>query len=193
MKKIFKKISLLGLICLISITSFANCFGKFSLVRKLYAFNESINIGSGKVSDVFKTLIFYLLAAVQIYTIAGLVDFLAMNLFEFWTGSNPVSIGEFDKNGNLVKNYNQDGEKISFTYSNFGEKLEIDFHKKEVENLVVLKSKPNQFFIEKDGVLSELKMDSKSIQNKTLLKMSLNGKTESTKVINSSDLQEVRF
>lgn len=193
MNKLLKKISIIGLICLISISSFANCFGKFSLVRKLYGFNESINIGSGLVATFFKTVIFYVLWIIPVYQIAGVVDFIILNLIEFWTGSNPVSLNEFDKDGKLVKNYEQDGQKIKFSYSNFGEKLEIDFNKKDVSNLVVFKSKPNQFFIEKDGVLSEMKMDSKSIQGKTLIKMTLDGKTESTKIINSSELETVKF
>ena len=193
MNKLIKKISLIGLICLISISSFANCFGKFSIVKKLYGFNDSINIGSGIVANLFKTLIFYLLVIVQIYSIAAAVDIIIFNLIEFWTGSNPVSLNEFDKDGKLVQNYTQDGQKVKFVYSNFGEKLEIDFNKKDVSNLIVFKSKPNQFFIEKDGVLSEMKMDSKSIQGKTLIKMTLNGKTESTKIINSSELETVKF
>ncbi len=191
MNKLFKKISMVGLICLISISSFANCFGKFALVRKLYGFNDSINIGSGFVAKLFKTLISYVLYLV--YALAGVVDFLIFNLIEFWTDSNPVSLKEFDKEGKLVKNFEQDGQKIKFHYSNFGEKLEIDFNKKEVSNIIVFKSKPYQFFIEKDGVLSEMKMDSKSIQGKTLIKMTLDGKTESTKIINSSELETVKF
>lgn len=182
---------MVGLICLISISSFANCFGKFALVRKLYGFNDSINIGSGFVAKLFKTLISYVLYLV--YALAGVVDFLIFNLIEFWTDSNPVSLKEFDKEGKLVKNFEQDGQKIKFHYSNFGEKLEIDFNKKEVSNIIVFKSKPYQFFIEKDGVLSEMKMDSKSIQGKTLIKMTLDGKTESTKIINSSELETVKF
>ena len=42
MNKMFKKITLLLLIVGVSLTSFANCFGKFALTRKVYGFNEGL-------------------------------------------------------------------------------------------------------------------------------------------------------
>lgn len=79
----------LALAGLVAISTNA-CYGKFSLTRKLYAWN-------GSVGDKWlKSLVLVLLFIVPAYEIAGLVDYLLLNVLEFWTGKNPavMNLGE---------------------------------------------------------------------------------------------------
>jgi hypothetical protein len=72
------------------------CFGKFTLVRGLYQFDK-------QVEDKFvRSLVFDVLVIVQVYTIAGLVDWAVLNVIEFWTGKNPVVIKITEINGETV-------------------------------------------------------------------------------------------
>ena len=67
------------------------CFGEFALVRKVYTWNEDVS------SNKFvKTLVFYVLNIVPVYGIAGFIDVVILNLIEFWSGSNPLSMNEGD-------------------------------------------------------------------------------------------------
>lgn len=72
------------------VISQTGCFGEFALVRKVYNWNSEIG---GKFVN---TLVFYGLNILPVYGIAGLVDFVILNLIEFWSGSNPVSMNEGD-------------------------------------------------------------------------------------------------
>ncbi len=70
------------------------CFGSFTLVKKVYEFND------GASDNKFvKTLLFYVLNIVPVYGIAGFLDLIIFNLLEFWTGSNPIAMneGEFEE------------------------------------------------------------------------------------------------
>jgi cytochrome b subunit of formate dehydrogenase len=126
MNKLFKKITLLLLIVGVSLTSFANCFGKFSLTRKVYAFNEGIG-GNDWAGKIIRTLLMYVYFIVPF--LGGLVffiDIVILNLIEFWTDSNPLGLNEYNKEGQYVKSFKKDGETLKLTYLNFGQKLVID-------------------------------------------------------------------
>ena len=60
------------------------CYGPFNLTRRLYKWNGEID---GKWEKEF---IFLVLAALPIYSLAGLGDAVVFNSMEFWTGKNPV-------------------------------------------------------------------------------------------------------
>lgn len=68
-----------------------SCFGRFELVRKVYNWNDEV------VENKFvKSLLFYAMNIIPVYGIAGAVDFLILNLVEFWSGTNPLAMEEGD-------------------------------------------------------------------------------------------------
>ena len=84
MKKIFFLASAIS----IMVTQ-TGCFGSFTLVKKVYEFNQ------GASSDkIVQTLLFYALNIVPVYGVASVVDIFVLNLIEFWTGSNPIAMSE---------------------------------------------------------------------------------------------------
>ena len=65
--------------------STAACFGKFELTRKVYSFNQDVS--ENKWAQWFA---FLGLSIFPVYLLAGLMDVLLGNSFEFWTGDNPL-------------------------------------------------------------------------------------------------------
>jgi len=86
--KSIKKFLTYSLFVFMSVT-LSGCFGSFSLVRNLYEFNDSI--GGDDVGGRFlKSVVFWVGGIV--YSFAGLIDFTILNVIEFWTGANPISM-----------------------------------------------------------------------------------------------------
>ena len=76
----------------------SGCFGSFSLVKKVWQFNDSA------VDNKFvKTVLFYALNIVPVYGIAATIDVVILNLVEFWTGSNPVAMNEGDVEYDIIE------------------------------------------------------------------------------------------
>lgn len=88
--KIIRKTALLFAMSSLVLTQ-TGCFGEFALVRKVYNWNDDISS-----SKFVKTLVFYVLNIVPVYGIAGFIDVVILNLIEFWSGSNPLSMNEGD-------------------------------------------------------------------------------------------------
>jgi len=65
------------------------CFGGFNLTRKIYKFNDTIS-----KDKWIEWLAFVVLVVVPIYGIGILVDALLANSIQFWTGDNPIAMGE---------------------------------------------------------------------------------------------------
>jgi hypothetical protein len=65
------------------------CFGGFNLTRKIYRFNHTISHDKW-----IEWLSFVVLVVVPIYGIGILVDALLANSIEFWSGQNPIAMGE---------------------------------------------------------------------------------------------------
>lgn len=93
--KIGKHFSFLALSVILITTS--GCFGKFALVRKLYAFNDGLE---GKF---VKSLVFWVLGIIPVYGVAGFIDIFILNVIEFWSGSNPVAMNDGDHEVQVVK------------------------------------------------------------------------------------------
>jgi hypothetical protein len=94
------------------------CFGKFVLVKKLYGFNESLS------SNKFvQTLIFWVFCLLPIYEFAAIADAVVLNLIEFWTGSNPLAMGEGDTQQRVVE---ADGQKATLTFADRGRSVRIE-------------------------------------------------------------------
>lgn len=82
-----KKIS----ICLIFSLLFSfitGCYGKFQLTRKVYEINS-------QVKDKFlRSATTWAFIIIPVYGVAALLDFVLFNTVEFWTGKNPIAMGE---------------------------------------------------------------------------------------------------
>jgi hypothetical protein len=95
------------------VISQSGCFGEFALVRKVYNWNADIG---GKFVN---TLVFYVLNIIPVYGIAGFIDFVILNLIEFWSGSNPLSMNEGDYEMQMATidgvNYKIEATKDTFT------------------------------------------------------------------------------
>jgi len=75
------------------------CWGSFKLTKKAYDFNNSL--GNKWISWIVFFLVGHIAAGITLF-----VDALVLNTVEFWTGSNPLALGdtyrETDANGNSV-------------------------------------------------------------------------------------------
>ncbi|MDX2191301.1 MAG: DUF3332 family protein [Bacteroidota bacterium] len=90
MKKSAKPIAI-ALLTLFSLQLLTSCFGKFPLTRKVYEFNAGL-MGNDLTGRLVRTLIFWVLNIIPVYSIASLIDLIILNLIEFWTGTNPLSM-----------------------------------------------------------------------------------------------------
>lgn len=192
MKKILKRMVLILLIIGISYTSFLNCFGKFSLTRKVYQLIDGLNIGSGKVQKVVKTVILWITLITFIDPLIFFIDFVILNLIEFWTDSNPLGLNEYNKDGIFVKKLQKGDEKIVLKYSDFGSRLDIQISNgKKSEDYVVLNGEPGKIFQEEDGKLKELSFRSEKVGQKLLIQVAKNGKLKSSKVVEVKDYKSL--
>jgi hypothetical protein len=101
-KKVQKKLIISLLILSVFLTG--NCFGKFSLVRKIYDINSDITFGQqGKMGGLIKSIFMIIFLFLPVYGISAFVDIILFNLIEFWTDKNPLAINE-KANEELVSN-----------------------------------------------------------------------------------------
>ncbi len=73
-----------------------SCYGKFQLTRKIYTWNGTL--GNKWVNSI----VMWVLIIIPVYGIGSFVDLLILNTIEFWTGSNPMSMGPDEKETQLV-------------------------------------------------------------------------------------------
>ncbi|MGJ4747470.1 DUF3332 family protein [Leptospira sp. SA-E8] len=193
-KNVLKKIILTLVLVGASFGSLANCFGKFALVRVFYNANDGINVGGGLLAKIVKTVLFYIPFGF-LMAIGGFIDFLLFNLIEFWSGSNPVGLNEYDKEGRYAKSFEQDGEKLTLVYTNFGSRLDLTAVSKEgkSETLTAFRAQPGKFFVEREGQLSEIEVTSQSVGSQVILKLTEQGKLKSSKVVEAQSLQDLQL
>ena len=112
MKKTLRNASLFLLLGSITITQ-TGCFGSFALTKKAYEFHDGITD-----SKFLKSLLFWIPGGL-VYAITVMVDTVVLNLIEFWSGSNPISMNEGDHEQQLVTlkgiDYRIDATKDTFT------------------------------------------------------------------------------
>ena len=191
MKKVLKKIMILSLIIIVSFTAFLNCTGKFALTRTFYSAHQGIKIGSGMLGKIVSAILFWF-PFIQLTVIGAVIDFVFVNLLEFWTDNNIVGFNEYNKDGIYVKSIKRAGDNIKLTYMNFGQKMMIDISNgSQSEKFIVLKSEPGKFYRENNGKLEEAVLSSKTVGSKVILKMATSGKLESSKVINTKDFKQL--
>ncbi len=79
-----KKISLSFAVVSILFTS---CMGKYALFNSLDKWNKGVT-----ENKFVNNVIFWVLNIIPVYSIAFGADILILNLIEFWTGSNPITL-----------------------------------------------------------------------------------------------------
>lgn len=111
MKRI-RKSALLLVLGSVLITQ-SGCFGTFALTRKAYEFHDSLTD-----SKFLKSLLFWFPGGL-VYGIVGLIDVVILNLIEFWSGNNPISMNEGDYEMQLATikgvDYKIEATKDTFT------------------------------------------------------------------------------
>lgn len=140
-----------------------NCFGGFVLTGKWHGFIKGIN-------NKWLRWIVFLITCI-VYGITIWVDAILFNSIEFWSGSNPMAMSDFDERGQLTKTLERDGEKVTFTYRNLGADLRIDMWKDGdyKGNMVLLKNDPGQFYNEQNGELLPIQVTEQELSTGRLV------------------------
>lgn len=89
-----------------------NCYGGFVATRKIYNWNGGLG------NKWVKSIVMWVLIIIPVYPIATFVDFIILNVLEFWTGSNPLAMKEGEKETQIVKHNGKDYE-ITATKNQF--------------------------------------------------------------------------
>jgi len=112
MKKIVRNAALFLLLGSITLTQ-TGCFGSFALTKKAYEYHDGITD-----SKFLKSLLFWIPGGL-VYAVTVMVDTVVLNLIEFWSGSNPISMNEGDIERQLVTikgvDYRIEATKDTFT------------------------------------------------------------------------------
>ena len=113
-----KRLLVVAMATILAISTLSGCYGKFNLTRKIYHAN-------GEISDKFlRSGATWVMVIIPIYGVAALVDFVLFNTIEFWSGTNPVALGEKDfqyvKDGETFQIHaTRSGETISYSIRHF--------------------------------------------------------------------------
>lgn len=86
------KLSLRLLAVVLVLTTFslftASCMGSFALTGKLYNWNKNLS------NKWISSLVLAVFVILPVYGIAALIDWIVLNVIEFYSGNNPVAEGE---------------------------------------------------------------------------------------------------
>ena len=93
----------IGALAFTAVAPIQGCYGQFALTQKLYKWN-------GTLGDKWiNSIIMDVLCVVQVYTVVAIIDAVALNTAEFWSGKNPVAMGPNEHETRFVtingKNY----------------------------------------------------------------------------------------
>lgn len=75
-------------VLLLALPGLGGCYGKFALTRSVYDANSQV---TDKYARSAVTIIFVI---IPVYEVSAIVDFLVLNVIEFWSGKNPVGSAE---------------------------------------------------------------------------------------------------
>jgi hypothetical protein len=120
MRKSKSKVFAVLVIVLLLSLSFMSCYGNFSLVKKLYNWNGTVG------SKLANTAVMWVLFIIPVYEVAGFIDFVILNVIEFWSGENPVKMSAGEKEIQIVekdgKEYQITATKNRFTVTDLAER-----------------------------------------------------------------------
>ena len=88
------------------------CIGSFGLTKSVYDWNMGLNKWVGE-------LVFLVLVIIPVYGIALLIDAVILNLIEFWTGSNPMSMKEGDMERQVMVGTDGNAYEVTATRNRF--------------------------------------------------------------------------
>ena len=108
MRNKFIKVTAMVLILVFLSFSTFSCYGNFSLVKKLYQWNGSLG------SKFVNSAVAWLLIIIPVYGVAGFIDFVILNVLEYWTGENPVKMSAGETDTQIVS---KDGKEYQITAS----------------------------------------------------------------------------
>ena len=114
--------------CVFAVTT-TGCFGSFKLLKTVDNVGKSIN------NDIAKGVV-YLVLTLPVGGFCLFADWLVFNTIEYWTGSNPLALGdtyyEADANGNSVTAVKmEDGSLYMRIDASTGETQELVLQKDE--------------------------------------------------------------
>lgn len=189
--KNFKKAITVLCIAVVGMFSTVNCFGSFGIVKAVYGAHKGLNIGTGLLNKFIKTILMYFPFSI-LYGIGFLADVLLFNLVEFWTGSNPVALNEFNSDGTLVREFQNGKENVKLSYSDFGKKLKISVKtESKSQDFYAFQDQEGKLYTLEGDKFQEILVSSQEIGSSTILKLSQNGKLNSTKVLKTEDLKKL--
>ena len=96
----------------------AGCYGKFALSKKIYDWNGSLG------NKYVISLVYFILNVVPVYGISLFVDWVLLNVIEFWTGSNPVAMKEGETQERVVQR--EGGGELKMTLSDRGTAMRVE-------------------------------------------------------------------
>lgn len=157
-KKIIQVTAMLLVLIFVSFSSIS-CYGNFSLVKKLYKWN-------GTVENKFARSAFtWVMFIIPVYGVAGFIDFVILNLIEFWSGENPVTMSAGEKEVQYVE---KDGKtyRITATQNRFdiveqGENRSI--------SLVYLEDEKAWYVESQDGLVKVAEFSDKNAETLSLI------------------------
>ncbi|MBI2427277.1 MAG: DUF3332 family protein [Ignavibacteriales bacterium] len=109
MKNLFKNIVVALLVASMAIMS-VGCYGSFSLTKKVYNWNGSME---GKW---VQELVFLVLNIVPVYGVAAWIDVVILNSIEFWTGNKPMAATMTSDDGTTVA-FNNENKTMTISYA----------------------------------------------------------------------------
>jgi hypothetical protein len=130
---------------LVYTTTLQSCIGSFNLTKKVYVFNKGVG------EKWIQELVFIVFCVLPVYGIAVFVDAVILNLIEFWTGSNPMSMNEGDIEIQYKKGIDGNNYKLTATKNKL-HILQLDGAAKGKELSFVYNPQNTTWSIEKDGV-----------------------------------------
>ncbi|MCB1175621.1 MAG: DUF3332 family protein [Leptospiraceae bacterium] len=140
------------------------CYGKFALASKLKSSVGGINNKWVQSFVVFLTLVVPI-----VLWVTYLLDSLIFNMIEFWTGSNPLTVADFDENGTAVRTIKKDDVTLKMTYLDFGSEMKIEIMNRgyqEGETIHILRSQPGVLFTQDvTGELRQVTQESLGIND----------------------------
>lgn len=143
-----KKIFFLAAAASVMITQ-TGCFGSFALVKKIYEFNQGVSD-----NKVVQTLMFYLMNIIPVYGIGSFIDVVVLNLIEFWSGSNPLSLNEGEMEEQLLT-IKGESYKVIATKNKFSFEKIVDGNAVDMGELTFSTEEMSWNF-EKEGISQKL-------------------------------------
>ena len=108
-----------ALLLVAAVPMVSGCYGRFPLTKMVYKVNGEVH-----ENKFVKSIVFWVFVIFPVYSIASLVDAVAINLIEFWTG-NTLNIGTAttEDGTEIAMTPSEDGREAVLTVSRDGQEL----------------------------------------------------------------------